>query len=559
MELAINFLQGVSSAGGGVYARAIGGDDFGLFLMDMQSGEVSIFHTDNLFHSISYVGNGKFRGWATNVGSENSFLYEFSIQTGSMTTLSVVENSGDINYAQGVYSFDTSSNSIYFKGFRYTDIESGTMEWGIYKFDLSAGLISFEANEQAGEWSHFQALNGTYASFTAGSDYSIPQGVMTYDSVNDLFYTISWVFDGDGSIVGQQILQLKKDGSLIEVFNVIELKQDEFVYDILYDVDSDVFFAYISDGDGNQVVVVDLSGNVFSVGSANNDSHVGSISDDNYFGMGGDDNLVGNGGDDILIGGEGADTISGGAQNDVITGGSGNDSVDAGSGDDLIVGGDGAGNDRYIGGAGIDTVKYTSALAGITINLSASTNQAKSTLSGDRAGIGIDQLSQIENIIAGNFSDLLIGNTANNSINAGSGNDTLNGVTGTDTLIGGSGKDSLTGGTGNDSFIFKSISESSTSSTSSDIITDFVRGSDKISLSGIDAFSSSGTNDTFVWNGTAAFSSTTKGEVRYQKFDNSGSTNDYTMVWIDSDADTSVEMAIRLTGLYNLTASDFIL
>jgi hypothetical protein len=29
------------------------------------------------------------------------------------------------------------------------------------------------------------------------------------------------------------------------------------------------------------------------------------------------------------------------------------------------------------------------------------------------------------------------------------------------------------------------------------------------------------------------------------------------MVWIDNDNDTGVEMAIRLTGLYTLTASDF--
>jgi Ca2+-binding RTX toxin-like protein len=354
----------------------------------------------------------------------------------------------------------------------------------------------------------------------------------------------------DDDFVGQQILQLKKDGSLIEVVNVIEVKQDEIVCDIVYDADSEVFFAHISDDDGNQVVVVDLSGNVFSVGSANNDSHVGSNSEDNYFGMGGNDNLVGNGGDDILIGGEGADTISGGAQNDVITGGSGNDSVDAGSGDDLIVGGDGAGNDRYIGGAGIDTVKYTSALAGVTIDLSASTNQAKSTLSGDRAGIGIDQLSQIENIIAGNFSDLLTGNAANNSINAGSGNDTLNG---------GTGKDVLTGAGGNDTFVFRNVAESAITATTTDVITDFVKGRDIINLSGIDAFSSSGTNDTFVWNGTAAFKSSTKGEVRFEKFDKSGTANDYTMVWIDNDRDTGVEMAIRLTGLHNLTASDFIL
>jgi hypothetical protein len=31
------------------------------------------------------------------------------------------------------------------------------------------------------------------------------------------------------------------------------------------------------------------------------------------------------------------------------------------------------------------------------------------------------------------------------------------------------------------------------------------------------------------------------------------------MVWVDNDADIDVEMAIRLTGLHDLTASDFVL
>ena len=101
------------------------------------------------------------------------------------------------------------------------------------------------------------------------------------------------------------------------------------------------------------------------------------------------------------------------------------------------------------------------------------------------------------------------------------------------------------------------MAESATTATTSDVISDFVRGQDKINLSSIDAFASSGANDTFLWKGTAAFSSTTQGEVRYQQFNNSGTANDYTMVWIDNDADTGVEMAIRLTGLYTLTASDF--
>ncbi len=139
------------------------------------------------------------------------------------------------------------------------------------------------------------------------------------------------------------------------------------------------------------------------------------------------------------------------------------------------------------------------------------------------------------------------------------GNDKMYGYSGADTLIGGAGKDTLSGGSGSDRFIFKSASESSTGATSADVITDFTTGSDRINLSAIDAFDPSSANDTFVWKGTSSFSSTSKGEVRYEKFNNSGTSNDYTMVWIDTDRDSGAEMAIRLTGLHSLTESDFIL
>jgi Ca2+-binding RTX toxin-like protein len=152
------------------------------------------------------------------------------------------------------------------------------------------------------------------------------------------------------------------------------------------------------------------------------------------------------------------------------------------------------------------------------------------------------------------------GNALNNVITGNSGANTLNGDTGTDTLVGGAGNDRLTGGNGNDTFIFNTIAESGTTATVSDVITDFVRSQDKINLSAIDAFATTGNiNDTFVWKGTAAFNNANQGEVRFQKFDVAGTANDHTMVWIDNDADTGIEMAIRLTGLYDLTASDFIL
>ena len=166
------------------------------------------------------------------------------------------------------------------------------------------------------------------------------------------------------------------------------------------------------------------------------------------FGGGGNDKLTGDDGNnfitssegnDTLIGGLGNDSLNGGTGNDLLYAGSGNDVVDAGAGDDLIVGGDGAGDDTYIGGVGFDTIKYTSAVADITVNLLGGT--ASATAGSDAAHIGIDSLSGIEGIIAGNYNDTLIGNDVNNDINGEAGNDTITGGGGNDTINGGDGSD----------------------------------------------------------------------------------------------------------------------
>ncbi len=150
-----------------------------------------------------------------------------------------------------------------------------------------------------------------------------------------------------------------------------------------------------------------------------------------------------NSADDLLIGGGGNDKLFSGDGNDELYAGSGDDVVNAGDGNDLIVGGDGAGNDNYIGGAGVDTVKYTSATAGITVNLSS--GMATSRVGINTSGIGNDTFSEIENIIAGNYDDLLTGDSNDNNFQALSGHDVVNG---------GMGNDNINGGAGNDTAIY---------------------------------------------------------------------------------------------------------
>lgn len=141
----------------------------------------------------------------------------------------------------------------------------------------------------------------------------------------------------------------------------------------------------------------------------------------------GDDQLTGDGADNLLSGLAGDDTLVGGGGNDTLDGGAGNDVLD--------------------GGASIDTVDYSAATGALFVTLSLpGSGQAI-------AGLGTDTLTNIENLVGGDFADKLGGDAVGNVLTGGNGDDQLFGVAGNDTLLGGSGDDTLYGGTGNDSMV----------------------------------------------------------------------------------------------------------
>ncbi len=154
--------------------------------------------------------------------------------------------------------------------------------------------------------------------------------------------------------------------------------------------------------------------------------------------------LIGNGGNDILRGGFGDDILNGGTGNDRLEGGDDNDVLLGGSGVDTLIGG--AGNDVIDGGNGFDTVLYTIAPSGVTVDLEVTTAQ-------NVGSAGVDTLIRIENIIASNFNDTLLGNFNRNRLDGGAGDDVIDGRGGNDTLIGRAGDDMLTGGTGADRLV----------------------------------------------------------------------------------------------------------
>ncbi len=152
--------------------------------------------------------------------------------------------------------------------------------------------------------------------------------------------------------------------------------------------------------------------------------------------------IIASNGDSDVRGSQDADTLSGGSGNDTVNGDVSNDVINGGGGDDLIVQDGVADSDTIDGGTGSDTVDYHLApvSAGIVIDLLVGT----ASKVGDGVQAGIDSLTHIENIIASDYGDTLVGNDDANSFDGGAGND------------------AMTGGAGNDRFVQHQISDSDT-------------------------------------------------------------------------------------------------
>lgn len=103
----------------------------------------------------------------------------------------------------------------------------------------------------------------------------------------------------------------------------------------------------------------------------------------------------------------------------------------------------------------------------------------------------------IENAIGGESRDYLLGNDAANLLKGNGGDDVLNGL---------GGDDQLWGGSGADEFRFSDLD-------GDDLILDFVSGTDRIHLAGIDASTTEGGDQGFTFIETAGFSGTA-GELR---------------------------------------------
>ncbi|MCC1491389.1 calcium-binding protein [Cognatishimia sp. F0-27] len=145
--------------------------------------------------------------------------------------------------------------------------------------------------------------------------------------------------------------------------------------------------------------------------------------------------------DDSLAGGDGGDSLRGNDGNDTLDGRGGSDTLDAGAGDDLLIN-SGGGNDKWIGGAGIDTLETD--VTGIPADFDVEVDMLQGIHGRLGSDIGRDYIEGIENFsLMGLWNARLVGNASDNVLLAAEGDDTL---------IDGAGNDSLYGDEGDDHF-----------------------------------------------------------------------------------------------------------
>ncbi|MFC5554221.1 M10 family metallopeptidase C-terminal domain-containing protein [Methylobacterium iners] len=151
-------------------------------------------------------------------------------------------------------------------------------------------------------------------------------------------------------------------------------------------------------------------------------------------------------------------------------------------------------------------------------------------------------------IYAQGGNDTLYGYGGADKLYGGDGNDRIYGGDGSDRIEGGAGNDGLYGQKGNDTFVFSGVE------FGVDTIADFVRGQDRIDLSGIDANRRASGDQAFTFLGTTPFTGVA-GQLHIELAAASNVTN----VMGDTNGDGMADFMIKLANILPLSQGDFIL
>lgn len=174
----------------------------------------------------------------------------------------------------------------------------------------------------------------------------------------------------------------------------------------------------------------------------------------------------------------------------------------------------------------------------------------KDKLTGSSAADGLVGGAGRDTINGKGGADDIYGDKGADTLKGGGGEDAIDGGNGRDMLKGGGDGDLLHGGNGADRFKITAVDQSSVSDP--DTIVDFGNGNDRIDLRKIDAKPADKGDDAFRFIGMRDFTGR-EGQLRYEH------TGGDTIVYGDTDGDAAADLAIHLTGIHDLSDSDFLL
>lgn len=326
----------------------------------------------------------------------------------------------------------------------------GVMPAGLQLLDIQALQSIYGANYATRSGNTTYAMGAGFAASDTGFIYTIWDGAGT-DDIDGFGYSTGVQIDlrqGHFSSIGQDGASSPVDWDTFPLLGGVADKGNVAI----------AIGAVIEDAQGTNQA----------------DSIIGNAWENTLTGGEGDDKLYGDG--FVYDGDDGeweSDSPDGNApvieeDNDVLDPGLGTDESYGGTGNDLFYAIDSSGTleeDIYHGGGiegkeldapgseifypddGSDTVDYAGVdlSQGILFDISDESNGTATSWNGATTTGLSDTLISIENIIATEYADKIIGNAAANSLSGGGGNDII---------VGGKGDDTLSGGAGADTFIY---------------------------------------------------------------------------------------------------------